>query len=304
MYLRHGTRQLSRRLRHARRAREPGQPAVAPDRVAGDAHPRSLCASGHADLPPRRRSRDHQHDVLEGEPLRRHARRRPRRLSRRRRIVAARLPGGHLRAEALRRLPRVEVRARLFARLPLVCRPAARRRRRSRRLHAVAARRRPRGRSACPRLPPHRPDQRERGHAHRDDLQLEAPGEHPAVGDDQRQSARPLRLRPEGDRRADPPLLGPVRAGRGVQQAHGQPRRPDAAHRRRHAGPLAVPADQEGERAGHDVLRSHADDLGNRAPLGADDAGLVALGRARRCERALVHVADGRRGGPDVLRLG
>ena len=51
----------------------------------------------------------HQHEVLEGEPDRREPRRRTRRLPRRRRLGAARLPRGRLGAEALHRPARPEV---------------------------------------------------------------------------------------------------------------------------------------------------------------------------------------------------
>ena len=53
--------QLRRRLRHARRAREPRRPALASDRPAGHAHPRPLGAPGDADLPARGRPRHHEH---------------------------------------------------------------------------------------------------------------------------------------------------------------------------------------------------------------------------------------------------
>ena len=61
--LRHGERQLRRRLRHAGRAREPRRSALAADRAAGDPHPGQVRPPGRADLPPRGRSRPHEHGV-------------------------------------------------------------------------------------------------------------------------------------------------------------------------------------------------------------------------------------------------
>ena len=78
-----------------------------------------------------------------------------------------------------------------------------------------------------------RPDQRERRHPHRDDLLLALPAEHPPLGDDRRQPARPLPLGPEDDRRADPPLRRALREGRRLQQADRRPRRVDEADGRR-----------------------------------------------------------------------
>ena len=91
-------------------------------------------------------------------------------------------------------------------------------RRRSRRLHAGPARRRPRGGPQGPWLSPHRPDQRERRHPHGDDLLLAPPEEHPPLGDDRREPARPLPLEREGVGRPDPSLLGALREGRQLQQ--------------------------------------------------------------------------------------
>ena len=88
------------------------------------------------------------------------------------------------------------------------------RRRRSRRLRPGAAGRRPRGRAHGARLRAHRPPERERRYAHGADLRLALPDEHPPVGDDRRQPARPLPLGCEDDRRADRPLRRAVREGR------------------------------------------------------------------------------------------
>ena len=84
--------------------------------------------------------------------------------------------------------------------------------------------RRPRDGAQGARLRADRPRQRERGHPHGDDLRLAVPEEHPPVGDDRRQPARPLPLGPEDDGRADPALLPALRAGLGLQQADGRPR--------------------------------------------------------------------------------
>lgn len=53
--------------------------------------------------------------------------------------------------------------------------------------------------AAVIRLSPHRRAQRERRHPHRDDLRLALPEEHRPLGDDRRQPARPLPLRPRDD---------------------------------------------------------------------------------------------------------
>ena len=98
-----------RRLRDARRAREPGRPGVAADRAAGDPDPRPVGAPGRADLPARGRPRHHQHAVQEREPVRRRPRRRPRRLPRHGRLGPARLPRGRVGAEALDGPPRRDV---------------------------------------------------------------------------------------------------------------------------------------------------------------------------------------------------
>ena len=116
--LRHGAGQLRGRLRHARRAREPRRPAVAADRAAGHPHPRPLGRPRGAALPARGWPRRDQHEVRKGEPVRGRPRRRPRRLSRSRRLSPARLPRGRVRAEALDRLLRREVLPRVRRRLP------------------------------------------------------------------------------------------------------------------------------------------------------------------------------------------
>ena len=169
--------QLRRRLRHARRAREPRRPAVAADRAAGHPHPR-----------PSRRTRPSRSSASRAAPasrtcsfskasrLRRRPRRRPRRLPRRRRLVEARLPRGRVGAQPLDRLPRPRSRCRAYARrVALLRRPADRRRRRPRRLRPRRSRSRSRGGAQGARLRAHRPRQRERRNAHGDDLRLALP---------------------------------------------------------------------------------------------------------------------------------
>ena len=140
------------------------------------------------------------------------------------------------------------------------------------------------------RLRPHRPPQRERRDAHGDDLRLALPGEHPPLGDDQRQSTRPLPLGREDDRRADPALLGALRGGRRVRQSHGRPRRAHGADGRpRPAGSSSR------SRTGNVRVASFFGLMetthGERAALRPDDVELVAGRRGRRRERVLVPVA-------------
>ena len=176
------------------------KPSSQADRPAGHPHPSYLRASGRAGLPPRGRSRHHQHEVLEGEPDRREPRRRTRRLSRRRRLRAARLPRGRLGAEALHRPSRPEVLPRVHGRLPRL-RGAAPAQTASispatRSLLRSTISRRPARRSATASI----------------DLVSESAGtrtamiyawrypqQHPPVGDDRRQPARPLPLGPADD---------------------------------------------------------------------------------------------------------
>ena len=244
---------------------------------------RPLGASGGADLPPRGRSRHHEHGLREGEPLRRRPRRRPRRLPRRRRLVGARLPGGRVGAQALRRLPRREV---LPAPTPT---PSARARHRlqadgvdlagytlPQRVDDLEAAR------ARPRLRPHRPAQRERRHAHGDDLLLAPPGEHPPLGDDRRQPARPL---PLGRRRR--PTSRSAATPTSARRTTTCRRRTDdlAASMRRTAADIPdrwgfLPIKQGNVRR-RLLLRPHGVDVRGGAALRADDARLVALGRAR-----------------------
>ena len=107
------------------------------------------------------------------------------------------------------------------------------------------------------------------------------------------------------DGRADPPLRRAVREGRDLQQ-RGPTTWPPRCERdsRGPPGPLVVPADQEGQRPRRVLLRSHGNDVGGGADLGADDARLVARGGRRRRERVLVPVAARRPGLPGVVRLG
>ena len=139
---------------------------------------------------------------------------------------SARLPGGRRRRSGTR--PTCSARSRSAADaggLPRLRRPAPGRRRRPRRLHAAAAGRRPGGRPSGARLRAHRPAQRERRDAHGDDLRLALPGEHPPLGDDRRQPARPLSLGRRGRPTSRSPLRRALREGRRLPQPHGRPRR-------------------------------------------------------------------------------
>ena len=120
VHLFHRERRLPRRLRNARRAREPGRPPVAPDRAAGDPDPGSLIAPVGANLPPQRRPWHHQHDVSPSEPPGRPARCRHGRLPRRRRLFGAELSRGDGGAPELRGLPRQSVAERVLPGLRLV----------------------------------------------------------------------------------------------------------------------------------------------------------------------------------------
>ena len=173
-----------------------------------------------------------------------------------------------------------EVVPRLHAGVPRLRRAAPGGRRRSRRLHAAAAGRRPRGRPPGARLQADRPGQRERRHAPRDDLRLALPAQHPPLGDDRRQPARALPLEPADDRRADRPLLAPLRAGRELQQADRRPRRLDAQDGRAPARPLLGAADLEERRADRVLLLADGVDLRVGAAVGPDGDRHLALGRA------------------------
>ncbi len=144
-----------------------------------------------------------------------------------------------------------EVLPRLHAGVPRLRRAAPGGRRRSRRLHAARAGRRSRGRPPGARLQADRPGQRERRHAPRDDLRLALPAQHPPLGDDRRQPARALPLEPEGDRRADRPLLAPLRPGRELQQRGPTISPPRCARRPRTCPSRFVgPADLDGTTRG------------------------------------------------------
>ena len=95
------------------------------------------------------------------------------------------------------------------------------------------------------------------------------PREHPSLGDDRRQPARPLPLGPEDDGRADRPLRR--RSARRTRAAAARTDDLAASMRRTAAdmpGPLAVPADQRGQRALASFFGLHGVDAG-RAPLSA-----------------------------------
>ena len=128
-------------------------------------------------------------------------------------------------------------------------------RRRPRRLLAARARRRSRGRAPRPRLPPDRPAQRERGHAHGADLRLALSEEHPPLGAGRRQPAGQLPLVPADHRRAGPQVRRALRARRRLQRAHERPRRDDPPRLADDPGPLGLPADQARQRADRRLLR-------------------------------------------------
>src|SRR5205823_3516094 len=83
-----------------------------------------------------------------------------------------------------------------------------------------------------------------RRYADRDDLRLAPPGEHPPVGDDRRQPARPLPLGPRADGHADRPVLPPVRRGRVLRRPDRRLGGVDAEHGRGHAWPILVAAER------------------------------------------------------------
>ncbi len=176
---------------------------------------------------------------------------------------------------------------------PGVLRAADDRGRRPRRLRNAAAGRRFRGRAPGARLQQDRPAQRERRNPHRVDLRVALPGEHPPVGDDRRQPARPLPVVPEDDGRADPPLRAPVCARPVLQQADGRPRRDAEAGSGRRSRPLLGSADPEEQRADRLVLRADGVVAGGSAALRADDDRRLACGRGRRRERGLVRGVPG-----------
>ena len=80
------------------------QGRLAADRAAGRRIARLSGGSCRADLSPPGRSRNHEHDLPDGEPVRRQARRRAGRLPRRRGLGEARLPRGDLGSRAGSRL--------------------------------------------------------------------------------------------------------------------------------------------------------------------------------------------------------
>ena len=124
------------------------------------------------------------------------------------------------------------------------------------------------------------------------------------LGDDRGQPARELHLQRSRDRSGDRALLGAVRAAACLPRPHRQPRREHAAHGGAHAEPVVLPADQAGQRPGRDVPRAHGGDRGGFATVRADDPRLVDLRRARRPERPVAAIDDGRAHSPPVVHLG
>ena len=281
---------------------QPGSRLIA---LPVDADPRSLRPPGCAGLPPRRRARQVERALQGREPSGREPRRRSRRLPRRGRLGAARLPRGRLRAEALHRPARPEVLRRLHARASATAPPG------SRTTGSTSAATRSRPRSTTSRL---------RGQAlgyGKVDLVSESAGTRRAMIYAwrypksvhrsvmiARQPARPLPLGPEDDRRADPALLPALRAGPGVQQADGRPRGDDAR-----GGPPTCRAASGAfrstkRRPRRVLLRADGDGRGCSAAERTDDDLDLDVGGQGRPERALVPLADGEDGVPRVLRLG
>jgi hypothetical protein len=97
--------------------------------------------------------------------------------------------------------------------------------------------------------------------AHGDDLRLALPEQHPPVGDDRRQPARPLPLEPADNRRADPPVFTAVRAGLHMQPADRRPGRLDPEDGLTHARPVLGPSLRQERRKGRVLLRPDGVDL-------------------------------------------
>ena len=145
-----------------------------------------------------------------------------------------------------------------------------------------------------PRLPPHRPAQRERRHAHGDDLRLALPEEHPPLGDDRREPARPLPLVPRRRPTRRSAVRRALREGRELQLAHRRPRRIDARRRRRHARATGGSCRSRRATCGSRSFFGLMDVARRAAPLSAPmtfDSWLAAAERRR--ERLLAAVAAG-----------
>ena len=119
--------------------------------------------------------------------------------------------------------------------------------------------------------------ERERRDAHGDDLRLALSEEHPPVGDDRRQPARPLPLGCEDDRRADPPLRRALRAGRVLPEPDAGPGRLDPLGLGEH--PRAAGCSSRSRKATSRQLRSSAS--WPRPPTAPDR--LRRRGRSTRC---------------------
>ena len=135
-----------------------------------------------------------------------------------------------------------------------------------------------------------------------DDLLVAVPEQCRPLGDGRGQPARELHLQRSRDRSGDRGLLGAVRAGACLPGPHRQPRRQHAAHGGTHAEQVVLPADQAGQRPGRHVPRAHRGD--RFATVRADDPRLVDLRRAWRPERLLAAIEYGRSHPPHVVRLG
>ena len=137
-----------------------------------------------------------------------------------------------------------------------------------------------------------------------DDLPVAVPEDGRPLGDGRGQPARELRVQRGRDRSGYRGLLGAVREAAFLPRPHPKPRREHAAHGKRHAEKLALPADQAGQRAGRDVPRAHGGDHGGYATVRADDPRLVDLRRAGRPERPVAAIDNGPARPSPVVRLG
>ena len=146
---------------------------------------------------------------------------------------------------------------------------------------------------------PDRPDQRERGHPHRDDLRLAVPEEHPPLGDDRRQPARQLPLGPEDDRRADPAST-PACARRTsfcskrTDDLAASMRKAATQHARPLLGPPVRP-ERRADRLFYGLMESTSVAEPLSAPMTLNT---LALGLEGRRQRRLVHVAGRPHGVP------
>ena len=154
------------------------------------------------------------------------------------------------------------------------------------------------------RVSPDRPGQRKRGHAHRDDLRLALPEEHPPLGDDRRQPTGQLPLGREDNRRADPSLRGDLRPGPELSQTDtdlAASLSSSFAHVPEHW--LFLPIKQSDARSRPSSARSTRPPTAAARSPAADDR-QPPLGRQGRRERCVVPVAHGRSSSSRTRRSG